>query len=473
MALALNPALRLYRRDLRLCRWEIAALCTALLLWALWEGTRPEGVSAEHFASFQAARIASGLIPVLWLWLLWRTSHSEPFTGDTAWWLTRPLSPRSIAFARLLFFLTIIALPKLLADLLALALAGIDLRETAGLLALRLGALTLWALAVLGFASVTSGPRSMLLTLLAAAGAVVLALSIPAAASWRSVREVAWIGETLTLAAWGFAGAAALTVQLVCRHTLAARALLSAGFALPLLAWPFYTPERLWDWQKRVLESPPLEQIQLTLRCSQYRPGRVAGVPLGCVASLTGVPPETRAHFEVITHQIAGQPPRNTGRVVTARAGQTVRLDAAIRVFHAGPPVELSLGAPPRPVPGLGLCRAYMDPGPRLPFLACRSTAGPLQTIPSFYYFEQGGEPAVASLEPQSWSPAPAALQFSPLTTYRVQTRSRERNTTTVQFDRPAARLFRDATFVTPSPDPGPLHDTPARPAPTPPPPTP
>jgi len=463
MVLALNPALRLYRRDLRLCRWEIAALCTALLLWALWEGTRPEGVSAQHFASFQAARIASGLIPVLWLWLLWRTSHSEPFTGDTAWWLTRPLSPWTIAFARLLFFLTIIALPKLAADLLALALAGIDLRETAGLLALRLGALTLWALAVLGFASVTSGPRSMLLTLLAAAGAVVLALSIPAAASWRSVREVGWIGETLTLAAWGLAGAAALCVQLVGRHTLAARALLFAGFALPLLAWPLLTPERLWHWQNRVLGSPPLEQIQPSLHCS---PHSSSGIGLGCVASLTGVPPGTRAHFEVITHQVAGQPPRNTGRGVTAIAGQPVRLDAAIRVLYAGSPVELSLGAPPRPVPGLGLCRAYMDPGPRLPFLACRSTAGPLQTIPSFYYFEQGGEPAVASLEPQSWSPAPAALQFSPLTTYRVQTSSRERNTTTVQFDRPAARLLRDTTFVTPTPGQDPLHDIPAHPAP-------
>ena len=470
MALALNPALRLYRRDLRLCRWEIAALCTALLLWALWEGTRPEGVSAEHFASFQAARIASGLIPVLWLWLLWRTSHSEPFTGDTAWWLTRPLSPWSIAFARLLFFLTIIALPKLVADLIALALAGIDLRETAGLLALRLGALTLWALAVLGFASVTSGPRSMLLTLLAAAGAVVLALSIPAAASWRSVREVAWIGETLTLAAWGFAGAAALTVQLACRHTLAARALLSAGFALPLLAWPLLTPERLWDWQKRVLESPPLEQIQLSLRCSQLSSSRIA---LGCTASLNGVRFGTRAHFEVITHQIAGQPPRNTGRVLKARTGQPIRLKADIRVFHAGPPVELPLGAGPRRVPGLGVCRAYMDHGPRLPVLACRSTAGPLQTRRSRYTLFEGGAPADTRLEPQSWSPAPAALQFSPLTTYRVQTRSRERNTTTVQFDRPAARLFRDTTFVTPTPGPDFLHDTPARPAPTPPPPTP
>jgi hypothetical protein len=122
------------RKDIRAQRWLIVlwALVLALKIGVNLLVMQPDYhlATVANFIRSTAALTLTGLI--LWAVLIVRLIQSEPVTGTTSFWLTRPI-PRGVYLpSKLLFILIFLFLPALVPPLLDMMLYQVDAAHTLG-----------------------------------------------------------------------------------------------------------------------------------------------------------------------------------------------------------------------------------------------------------------------------------------------------------------------------------------------------
>lgn len=106
------------------------------------------------------------LLPLAWWYLIAAVVHEERILGDRQFWLTRPYRRGSLLAAKVLFVLTYLNLPMLLADCVILAAHGFKAWSyLPGLLVRQLLLLLVWFLPFVALATVTENLRQFLLLL--------------------------------------------------------------------------------------------------------------------------------------------------------------------------------------------------------------------------------------------------------------------------------------------------------------------
>ena len=102
-------------KDIRAQRW-------LLLLWALslivpivldWMVLQPDYDLAKRIETIRSSPFVMFVNVIAWTVLLARLIQSEPVTGSTSFWLTRPIPPRVYIPSKLIFILLFLLLPSL------------------------------------------------------------------------------------------------------------------------------------------------------------------------------------------------------------------------------------------------------------------------------------------------------------------------------------------------------------------------
>ena len=190
-----------------------------------------------------------GLLAVL----VARLVHKDPTVGDTAFWLSRPLSRVRLLAGKSLFLLLAVILPSLLVEVVLLLICGATPQDTLRSVP-QILFLTLLAVASLAMlAAVTTNlARTSLLGVLVFLGLAVLVTLLLA---WRTVRRalvsdfVSDFGIGLEGAALVLAATALIVIahQYLTRRTMRSRILLVSGVALTswfLASWSLHTMTR-------------------------------------------------------------------------------------------------------------------------------------------------------------------------------------------------------------------------------------
>jgi hypothetical protein len=112
----MNLILHHLRNDIRALRWILALWLLVALAVVLpdWLVLQPDYAAARAIDVYResAATILIGLI--VWTILLARLIQSEPVTGSTSFWLTRPIPRRVSLASQVLFVLVLVMLPAFL-----------------------------------------------------------------------------------------------------------------------------------------------------------------------------------------------------------------------------------------------------------------------------------------------------------------------------------------------------------------------
>jgi hypothetical protein len=107
-------------KDIRAQRWLLLlgalALLTQIMLNALL--LQPDYDLARRIGAIRTSPFFFLISFLVWTVLLARLIQSDPVTGSTSFWLTRPIAPRVYLSSKLLFFLGLMILPSLLPALL-------------------------------------------------------------------------------------------------------------------------------------------------------------------------------------------------------------------------------------------------------------------------------------------------------------------------------------------------------------------
>jgi hypothetical protein len=228
------------KKDLRAERWLVAAWAVALAaacamealkldvpLWAPDERLSGPGASGSGASVLSVARLALVISRVVLGWVLAiRIVHADPLDATSAFWLTRPLSPRMLLAAKGgLIGVLLLAVPGA-ATLVVFVMNGVAIGTIPGALGQWLLLEAVLLLPIVLDASLTRDVARMVLTLLAGLGAWwVLQIScwtasmVPveagAAAAWLSRIAQAWLVV--------FAGVVVLSATLIARQYLTRR----------------------------------------------------------------------------------------------------------------------------------------------------------------------------------------------------------------------------------------------------------
>jgi hypothetical protein len=167
-------------KDFRRLRW-------LLLAWLVIVVSRVVVTAARSDFAFEDVALQIALedvtqllmmidLPVLVLLVSWLV-HDEPLLGADAFWLTRPIPPSTLMAAKLVFAALFLvgapAVVQTIAVAVALRSPGLASRLIPGLLSSQ----SLWVAVLVALATLTASLTRFLLTLVAAAAAVVFALS--------------------------------------------------------------------------------------------------------------------------------------------------------------------------------------------------------------------------------------------------------------------------------------------------------
>ena len=182
--------------------------------------------------------------------LVARLVHKDPTVGNTAFWLSRPLSRVRLLAGKSLFLLLAVILPSLLVEAVLLLICGVTPQDTLRSVP-QILLLTLLAVAPLTMlAAVTTNlARTSLLGVLVFLGLAVLVTLLLA---WRAIRRVL-VSDFVSDFGIGLPGASLVLVataliviahQYLTRRTVGSRVLLFSGVALAswfLASWSLHT----------------------------------------------------------------------------------------------------------------------------------------------------------------------------------------------------------------------------------------
>ena len=242
----MSQTIHIFKKDVRRFSWEIVL---SLLLLALYGWCQPVLWRPFDMMTFSATTVTAlrymgaeylGLLVGLgWTVMVVRLVYEESLTDDRQFWVTRPYRWHNLLAAKILFVLTVINLPLMVAQLCLLAAAGFSPFQHFSRLAYLHAALAGFLLPLLTLAVVTGGRRQM-------TRAVIVVLIFLVLWFWVGTDTVSRVNATVDqMSVWQWLGWAVIlgtsiiviVRQYALRKTAQARLIMvGAGLALTLLA---------------------------------------------------------------------------------------------------------------------------------------------------------------------------------------------------------------------------------------------
>jgi hypothetical protein len=117
----MREAILIFKKDVRRLRVQLAVYLGLMALFAWMEASSPQRLELHQAASF------CEILLLLAAWYLTvMASHQETLPGDQQYWLTRPLSWRSLLLAKTLFVVVFFQLPVLVSNVVTLLANGLS-----------------------------------------------------------------------------------------------------------------------------------------------------------------------------------------------------------------------------------------------------------------------------------------------------------------------------------------------------------
>lgn len=218
----MEQALHIFRKDVRYLRYEIAITLIAVIAFTI--------AGANHISTIGV------FLPVLWWFLIARAVHAEPLPGYRQFWITRPYERKSLFGAKVLFILSFVNLPLLIADAAILLAAGFSFaHHLGGLLWAQVLITVAFVLPAAAFAVMTSGLAELVIATLLIVVGILLWLSgllLRGGSPWF---ELEWIRTYCLIAELAAAAGIVVLWQYARRNTIATRFVM-VGAAVVLLA---------------------------------------------------------------------------------------------------------------------------------------------------------------------------------------------------------------------------------------------
>lgn len=253
----------LVRADVRRFRLLLAAWIAIVVLDAAVTGVQPL-VAADQRLSWTIALLATVLFLARWLGMAMIAAlvvQADPLVGSNAFWMTRPIPPRTLLASKLLLLWTALIAVQVIAQATLMALCHLAL-PVIGLAALQATVwLTLWLVLAMVPAAMTRTPARFAAAVAAVVLALALLINVLIALSMRgtdgptmvtvTARGLTnpWLGVVLVLLLTA-AGVSTLAVQYRRRSVRAAAGTLAAAIAV---TWAIMI---VWPWAARPLPAP-------------------------------------------------------------------------------------------------------------------------------------------------------------------------------------------------------------------------
>ena len=242
----MSQTIHILKKDLRRFSWEIVL---SLLLLALYGWCQPVLWQPFDMLTFNATTITAlrymgaeyfGLLVGLgWMVLVVRLIYEESLTDDRQFWVTRPYRWHNLLAAKILFVITVINLPLLLAELCLLASAGFSPFQHISRPAYLHGTLCVFLLPLATLAVVTGGRRQMTRAIIVVLIFLVVCFRLSVSAVWLSTPALqkTSVWEMLGWAVMLVVPIVVIVRQYALRKTAQARwILVGAGLVLTVVA---------------------------------------------------------------------------------------------------------------------------------------------------------------------------------------------------------------------------------------------
>lgn len=451
----MRQALHIFKKDVRHLWFEIAVAITVVGAFTFTGARRALWLVDSATNRTAAWTLVMILLPLAWWTLIARAIHDEALPGDSQFWITRPYSWKSLLGAKVLFILTFIGLPMLLADGIIVYAYGLPLRtELPGLLWSQVLLAIAFVLPIAVLSALTIGFVQLIFAILVpcviALGIAIIAPDVVlggffGASDWVKTYYVFLL---ITVAASGI-----LIWQYAMRRTAAARSLAVAAailgaLGMALIPWPAAFRIESWLSKQRVDQS--LVRVDLDSRnrwltravieggdrVQVELPLNITGLPAGMIARPEGSSVELQAPDG--TMRRADQLPLR----ITSKMGHKFSLEATVdgafyrkvkdeplkvrgwlylTLFGNPQTARVPFGDRSVRVPRVGVCSASGGANRRSYFLIC-SSAFRFPPVLVSYRFIQSAKEAVEDVwsstqprRPISYSPFPAELGISPV----------------------------------------------------------
>jgi hypothetical protein len=222
----MRQALHIFKKDARHLWFEIAVAIFVVAAFTFTAARRAHWLSDPATNRIGAWTLVLILLPMVWWTLIARVIHDEALPGDNQFWITRPYSWKSLLTAKMLFVVTFINVPMLLADIIILHAYGLHPlgTEFAGLLWSQVLLAIVYILPIALLSALTSGFVQLVFAILTpCVVALAIAIAAPNAVIGGFLGGSDWVKTYYVFLIIAVAASAILLWQYATRNTATAR----------------------------------------------------------------------------------------------------------------------------------------------------------------------------------------------------------------------------------------------------------
>jgi hypothetical protein len=232
-----NQILHIFRKDVRHHWPEIAVSWVALVAYGWHQSAHLNPWYDTSIAYEFLLSLLSGLLPLVWIFLMIRVVHGENLVGDRQFWVTRPYEWKKLLAAKLLFIVAFVNLPLFLVQIFLLIRERFPVApHIPALLWVQLLWLVFVILPAVTLATVTTSTGQLLLVLLGGVLGLIAAVAVLRLIPNTGVVEANGLPSSLGFLVFIIASLAVVLWQYVRRRTAGARVvLLSAAVSVFLI----------------------------------------------------------------------------------------------------------------------------------------------------------------------------------------------------------------------------------------------
>lgn len=446
----MRQALHIFKKDVRYLWYEIAITLAMVVM----------------FVSFGWIEF---MLPIAWCNLAARVIYAEPLVGDRSFWITRPYSWKSLLTAKVLFILTFVNLPMIMADVIVLYKNGFQAFDNLpGIIWSQVLLTSVFVLPVVVLATITTTLVQLVLT-----GLVLLVAVIPLwfSGSFPDWHGVDWIRRSVLIATFALAGVIVILRQYKLRRTPMARTLTVAALVLITLEtmfFPWDTAFKAQSWFSKLRIDPASVHIALDparpIEPQKMWPGATSiwiHLPIQITGLLDGV--DTRSDAIRLSAEAAGAGSRtgilhwtlfyNGGNKFTLALllpsssfermksqPVTIHISSYLTLLGNQTATTIPPSHQPITVPGVGRCEVFVEHQTMHCVSAFRDPRDSVLLKPA-----SGNLFLVAS--PMSYSPYPADLGVGPVYEFVQDLHGQPEIEVVIVSEVPLAHFRKDAEF--------------------------
>ena len=296
----MRQALHIFKKDVRYLRYEIALVLLIASAFAAMHARASHGQSNDTWWAQLALVVAAAF-------LIGRLILAEAIPGDRQFWITRPYRWQSLLGAKLLFILTFLNLPVLMAQVFIVTIDGFPLASS--LPGLIWSQVLLFAFAALPFAAIAALNSSMtpfIFTQITILAVVFGPWEVRQHLYVAQLGGVEWVRDSIAAVALAAVVILVILIQYKSRRTLFSRWVALGGIALGALAFTAMPPQFALAVQSGFSKQPSLgSSIQATFGRvpeNQFSSGQVPGkVAMVFPILLRGLPEGTDVQGDVFS----------------------------------------------------------------------------------------------------------------------------------------------------------------------------